>query len=84
MGFKRVPQFLAVTILVSFLVGCGGSSYKTPVTPAIAVTFQTPPPTTLAVNGTASLAAVVANDVQNSGVDWAITCYPQPPRLAAP
>src|SRR5277367_1999998 len=41
---------------------------------AVTLTFSAAPPATLATNGTASLAATVANDTTNAGVDW--TCTP--------
>jgi hypothetical protein len=41
---------------------------------AITVTLSTAPPTSLAVNATASVAATVANDTANAGVDW--SCSP--------
>lgn len=43
-------------------------------TPAITVSLSSPPPTSLVVSTTASIAATVTNDSANAGVDW--SCMP--------
>jgi hypothetical protein len=64
----------AVVILLALLVGvgCGSSSSVTP-PPALAISLGTAPPTSLAVNATATIAATVTNDSANGGVDWSCT-----------
>jgi hypothetical protein len=61
--------------LISALVACGGGSGSgtgtTP--PAIAVTFQSAPPSSLQVGKTASLTASVQNDSGEAGVNWSCT-----------
>ena len=42
--------------------------------PAIAVSFQAPPPISLSTSGTTATTANVTNDSANAGVDWSITC----------
>jgi hypothetical protein len=46
--------------------------------PAIAVTFNPQPPTSLAAGATTSLTAVVTNDSKNAGVNWTVTCASSP------
>jgi len=43
-------------------------------TPAISVTFNPAPPTSLIIGATSSLTAVVANDPKTAGVTWTVTC----------
>jgi hypothetical protein len=59
---------LAAALLVC---GCGGGSAAPP---TIQVTLSTMPPSSLAVNGTATVAATVANDPAMAGVSW--SCMP--------
>ncbi len=62
------------------LAGCGGAStanvQNPPPPPAsnISVSFQSPPPQSIAINTTANLTANVNNDPSNAGVDWALPC----------
>jgi hypothetical protein len=42
--------------------------------PGISVAFSAAPPTTLAVNATTSITAVVSNDTANAGVKWTVSC----------
>lgn len=41
---------------------------------SISVTLTTPPPTSLLIQGTASVVATVSNDSSNAGVTWSVTC----------
>jgi hypothetical protein len=41
---------------------------------SLSITFNPTPPTTLAVNATSPITAVVTNDPLNLGVDWSVTC----------
>jgi hypothetical protein len=75
---KLIPLLIALTLIAAFL-GCGGSSYSTPGTPstslptAIAIS-PSPFPTTLYVNDTLSVTALVSNDSgQGGGVIWSCT-----------
>jgi len=72
MKLKAFASILAIIFLIS-LMGCGGSSSSTP-PPSISVAFNPAPPTSLQVNATASLTAVVSNDSANAGVTWSVTC----------
>ncbi len=45
---------------------CGGSH-------PVQIAMTTPPPSSIEVNGTASIAATVTNDPSNAGVDWSCT-----------
>ena len=40
----------------------------------ITVAFETPPPSSLAVNTGANMSATVTGDTANAGVDWKVTC----------
>lgn len=40
----------------------------------IAVSFSTPPPSSMVINTTASVAASVSNDTKNAGVTWTVAC----------
>jgi len=44
------------------------------IVPAITITFTQAPPTTMAPSAQAVMSATVANDLQNKGVDWTVTC----------
>jgi hypothetical protein len=68
-----VVLMLATVVTVAGLNGCDGCSGN-PRLHEISVTITTAPPATIAPNGTASIAATVANDRANAGVDW--TCTP--------
>ncbi len=46
----------------------------TPSSASIQVSLTPAPPTSLAVNSTASLVAVVSNDSANAGVTWSVSC----------
>jgi hypothetical protein len=41
---------------------------------AISVAFASQPPSSLAINATTSVAAIVTNDSKNAGVTWTVTC----------
>lgn len=73
---NRKSLLIAVACSVAtFLCACGGGgggSKPTPTIPTISIT--TAPPSSLVVNGTASIGATVSNDSSNAGVDW--TCMP--------
>ncbi|MGC2765022.1 MAG: hypothetical protein WB607_05920 [Candidatus Acidiferrum sp.] len=56
-------------LLYLALAGCGGGSSMQP----ISVTISSPP-ASLAINATASLTAVVANDSKAAGVTWKVSC----------
>jgi hypothetical protein len=76
MTVRRWTLWFVCVCAISALVGCGGGSSSgggTP-PPAISVTLSTAPPASLEVNQTASVAATVANDSSNAGVDW--SCAP--------
>src|SRR5947207_1982533 len=68
---KRNARLLLLVAIV-VLSGCGGGSQQT-TPPAIVVTITTAPPASLAVGGTAGVAATVVNDTANAGVTWSCT-----------
>lgn len=71
--------FLAA-MLIAVLMGCNSgntSNIKNPPPPppaGVTIAFQSAPPTSLAINATTQVTAVVSNDSSNSGVDWVLTC----------
>lgn len=73
-----IPTFaLTAIILVLVLTACG--TQRSSVVP-IAVTFTTgfTPPGSMAPSATVGIAATVANDNQNAGVTWSVTCSNTP------
>ena len=80
---SRVIRGGAIGIVIAAvlsLAGCGGGSTVNvqnpppPAVQAVSVAFQPAPPTSIKVNGSATLTAVVSNDSGNQGVDWNLTC----------
>jgi len=71
---NRKPLWILFVLILSASISACGSSKKTTPPADITVAITTPPPSTLTVNGTASIAATVTNDTANAGVDW--TCSP--------
>jgi hypothetical protein len=63
--FAISPALLAL----AGLTACGSA----PPAP-ISVTFSAPPPSSVAVETTAAVAAIVSNDSLNGGVSWTVTC----------
>jgi len=83
----RITKSILVTAVIAGSTGCGDPKYRAP---AIVVTFDPnfPPPTALAAGATAGVAADIANDTKNSGVNF--TCAPAgacgsftPPQIAS-
>src|ERR1700733_1571066 len=67
--------------LITVLSGCGGSVMNVqnppaPASSAVAISFQPAPASSIPLNATATLSAVVKNDPTNSGVTWALLCPP--------
>jgi len=54
------------------------------VTAAITVNITQPPPSTLFINATAPVTAVVGNDTTNSGVIWSVSCANTPCGTVSP
>jgi hypothetical protein len=73
-GLLAVASVLLLAVCFS---GCGAVSYSsggTTTTPSgISISMSTAPPSTIAPNGTATIAATVSNDSANGGVDWSCT-----------
>jgi len=74
-GLLAVASVLLLAICFS---GCGAVSYSSGGTtttppPGISISMSTAPPSTIAPNGTATIAATVSNDSANGGVDWSCT-----------
>jgi hypothetical protein len=77
MTFRQLIRQLIAKVIVAagtsaVLVACGSSYHA----PAIMITFSTsfPPPSALGTSATAGIAAVVANDSANGGVNF--SCLP--------
>ena len=72
---RLITKAMLVTSMTAAvaLTACGDTKYQPP---AIAVTFSPyfPPPTSLNTDSTTGIAAVVANDPKNGGVNF--TCVP--------
>ena len=74
--------FALALVLVSAACNSGSTANvqnpPPPVTQAVAIAFQSPPPSGVSIGSTTSLTAAVTNDNTNggtgSGVDWTITC----------
>ena len=69
---------LAMTLVV--VAGCGGgtTNVQNPPPPPqskLSVAFQPAPATSLLINATTDLTAVVSEDPGNYGVDWSVTCH---------
>jgi hypothetical protein len=64
----------ALASLVLALTGCGGGSPTPPPVQPVTVALSPAPPTALTVDATTSFTAVVANDPNNGGVTWSVTC----------
>jgi predicted small lipoprotein YifL len=70
-----VPAGNTVTIIATSTADPTKSvSASVTIVPAITITLTEAPPSTLAPSATAVVAATVANDLQNEGVDWTVTC----------
>jgi hypothetical protein len=76
---KWILALLSAAMIAS-CAGCGGGSTLNVHNPAgqvsstVAIAFQPAPPSSILVNATAPLTAVVSNDSSNAGVDWTLLC----------
>jgi hypothetical protein len=71
-GFLAVASVLALAVCFS---GCGAVSSSSGTTPpGLSIALSTAPPSTMAPGATATVAATVAHDGANGGVDW--SCAP--------
>jgi hypothetical protein len=74
MNRRAAPLFVIAT-LATFMAACSSQkSQSPPQPPAISLAINTVPPSTMDMNATAQIAATVANDSANEGVDW--SCIP--------
>ncbi|MEI9979608.1 MAG: hypothetical protein WDN23_11525 [Edaphobacter sp.] len=76
---SAVPASGTVTVTATTSSGTAASASATititaPAPPPISVAFSPTAPTSLNIGTTSNLTAVVANDTQNKGVTWAVTC----------
>jgi hypothetical protein len=67
------PTSVTITATTSSGTTAAASATITIAAPAISVTINNPP-ASIAAGATASLAATVANDTANAGVNWTVTC----------
>ncbi|MGB8065417.1 MAG: hypothetical protein WCF26_26275 [Candidatus Sulfotelmatobacter sp.] len=84
MDKNTCSRLLLSTVILTMLVvmaACSGGStlnVQNPLPPtqgqAVTVVFQPAPPSSVPINGTAQVTAVVQNDPSNAGVDWSLTC----------
>jgi hypothetical protein len=66
---------LILVVLALNISGCGSSGSSSSTLPGnVTIALSQAPPTTLAINGTATISATVTNDSSNAGVDW--SCAP--------
>lgn len=70
---------LLLSVAISGLAGCGGSTTNVQNQPAppvssVSIAFQPAPPASLSQISTVPITAVVSNDSSNAGVDWALLC----------
>ena len=68
---SRFISLLVGISAVSILTACGGG---TPAFTTISIAFGAAPPTSLALNTTANISAVVQNDNAARGVTWSLKC----------
>ncbi len=79
MATRRWILVLPLAALISVLTGCAGSTANVqnpppPPTSTVSIAFQPTPPTTILLNVSTPLTAVVTNDSSSSGVDWSLSC----------
>ncbi len=80
MAIRRWVLFLPLAVMICSFAGCSGGStanVQNPPPPPpslVAIEFQPAPATSVALNATVPLTAVVSNDPSNAGVDWSLTC----------
>jgi hypothetical protein len=70
---------LSCAAIIAMLAACAGNNtnIQNPPAPAstpVSITFQSAPPSSIALGGSTPLTAVVTNDSSNSGVDWSLLC----------
>jgi hypothetical protein len=68
-----------VAVVTAILAGCGGSTTNVQNPPAppsstVSIAFQPAPVQAISLNSATSLTAVVSDDSNNAGVDWALLC----------
>jgi hypothetical protein len=74
----RAVLFFCTAIIVASS-GCSGPSTNVqnpppPPSNNVSIAFQSSPPTSVSIGGTASITAVVKNDTTNAGIDWTLLC----------
>ncbi len=85
MNNNTCSRLILSAAALAVMAGCGGGSTfnvqnpppPTSLSSPLTVAFQPAPPSSILINGTAQLTAVVQNDDSKAGVDWSIGC-PQP------
>lgn len=79
MAIRKWLIFLLLAA-VSVLAGCSGGSTFNVQNPtangssSISIAFQSAPPASVPLNGSASVTANVTHDPNNAGVDWVLSC----------
>jgi hypothetical protein len=77
---RRWILSLLPAAMLALLAACNGGStanvQNPPPPPAstVSIAFQSAPATSITINTTPALTAVVSNDSTNAGVDWLLTC----------
>src|SRR5579862_8309304 len=73
--FFQLCAVFALSLVSVWLAGCGTtkSNSSNPPSSSVSTTLTTKPPSSIALNQTASIVATVDNDSANKGVDWSCT-----------
>jgi hypothetical protein len=78
-AIRRWILLLPSAAIIAVLAACGGSTTNVQNPPAppstpVSIAFQPAPASSVTLNSTTPITAVVNNDPSNSGVDWALLC----------
>jgi hypothetical protein len=77
---RRWIFLLPLAVMLAMFAACGGGSTLNvqnappPPSSTVSIAFQPAPATSISINTTSALTAVVSNDPTNAGVDWSLTC----------
>ena len=80
-GPLQFPGIIGSTVTVTAFATADhnySASASFTVTDPIAISLTQVPPSTMSINGTATVAATISNDTTNSGINWAVNCSNAP------
>jgi hypothetical protein len=86
-GPAQFPTLVGSTVTITAFATADhnfSASASFTVTAPIAINITQPPPSTIFTNGTATVIAVVANDITNAGVTWSVSCFNTPCGAVSP